>query len=310
MRGHVSRFRFVPPVVSAASTVAPAANGSLERFGRPDLTQTYVERLPAPSLADLVTSVWLLEVAPDGPAYEHRTVPNGSVELSYALGAAVVEVTGPQHEPTVGQLGPGTTVVGMRLRPGAAPSILGQPASEVADRHVELDDLWDSRTLAGRLAEATSPAEAARLLEDEVLSRAAFAPEPDPLVHAAVDRLQPWVPARVGESAAGLFISPRQLRRRFAAALGLGPKTVQRILRFQGFLALTQGRHDHDVSLVRLAHEAGYADQAHLTRESSELTGLTPKAFLEEMWRSCGPNHDHDVSYAGLRRRLRAAHVA
>jgi AraC-like DNA-binding protein len=94
-----------------------------------------------------------------------------------------------------------------------------------------------------------------------------------------------------------LFISARQLHRRFVAALGYGPKTLQRILRFQAFLALSHA-HADDGSLTRLAAAAGYADQAHLSRECSRLAGLTPSAFLEAMHRSCDASHDHAASFA------------
>jgi AraC-like DNA-binding protein len=161
-------------------------------------------------------------------------------------------------------------------------------------------------TLAERLAEADARESAVRLLEDEAVRRLADATAPDPLVTAAVGRLQPWRTGGLGDLASDLYISPRQLRRRFVAALGFGPKTLQRILRFQGFLALTQGRH-LNLGLARLAQQAGYADQAHLTREAAALTGLTPRAFLEASWKHCGPSHDHDASYAGLRRALLAA---
>jgi AraC-like DNA-binding protein len=273
--------------------------------------QSYRERLPARELAGDVASVWVIEVAAGGPAYEHRTVPNGSVELSYALGANVVDVSGPQRGPTVGRIAPGTTVVGIRFRPGMAAPILGAPASELVDRSVEVDRLWARgvTTLTERLAEAASAAGVARLLEDEVTRRRAAATVPDPLVAVTVGRLQPWIPDSVSARTADLFISPRQLRRRFVAALGYGPKTLQRILRFQGFLALTQGHRDRDVGLARLAQRAGYSDQAHLTRECTALAGLTPRAFLEEMWASCGPNHDHEVSFARVRRALGATPV-
>jgi AraC-like DNA-binding protein len=271
--------------------------------------QTYRERLPAPRLAGQVSSVWIQHVAADGVPYEHRTVPNGATELSWELGSDLVTVSGPQRQPIVGHLAPGSTVVGIRFRPGVAPSILGPPASELVDQHVEVDRLWGrpALTLAERLAEAESPEGASRLLEDEVFRRITDASEPDPVVAAAIGRLQPWRPDDIGTWAAGLFLSPRQLRRRFTAALGFGPKMFQRILRFQGFLALSQGRHGRDSGLARLAKQAGYADQSHLTRESSELTGLTPRAFLEEMWSSCGENHDHEASYGALRRGLLAS---
>jgi hypothetical protein len=159
-----------------------------------DPVQTYRERLPAPEIAREVASVWLLEVGAGGGAYEHRTVPNGSVEISYALGSERVVVSGPQSEPLAARVESGTTLIGIRFRPGAAPSILGPPASELVDLRVDLDRLWGSgvATLVERLGEAGAPHAAARLLEDELASRVADATAPDPLVAAAIGRLQPW----------------------------------------------------------------------------------------------------------------------
>jgi AraC-like DNA-binding protein len=230
------------------------------------------------------------------------------VEISYAVGSDYVAASGPQRGPTVASLAPGSTVVGIRFRPGVASSFLGLPASELVDLRVEADRLWgrDATILAERLAEAGSPQAVARALEQEVVRRSQDVIDADPVVTAAISRLQPWRPDNIGVWMAGLFISPRQLRRRFVSALGFGPKRLQRILRFQGFLALSQLRHGDHRGLARLAAQAGYADQAHLTRECSEFTGLTPRAFLEETWKSCGATHDHGPSYAGLRRALLA----
>jgi AraC-like DNA-binding protein len=271
--------------------------------------QSYRERLPSPAAASHLTSVWVHEVAPSGGAYDHRTVPNGSVELAYELGSDALTVRGPQREPTVERIAPGTAIVGVRFRPGAAAAALGVPASELVSRRVDLDRVWGggAATLAARLDDAGTAAAAARVLEDEVVRQSSDADAMDPLIRAAVERLQPWRRDDVALWTAGLFISPRQLRRRFVAALGFGPKTLQRLLRFQAFLALTQPHPGEHGGLARLAAEAGYADQAHLTRECTRLTGLSPRAFLDETSRSCGPNHNHEASYSGLRRALIAA---
>ncbi len=69
-----------------------------------------------------------------------------------------------------------------------------------------------------------------------------------------------------------LGLSERTLRRRFDAAFGYGPKTLDRILRFQRYLGLARNRE----SMARLAAAAGYADQAHLVRECRRLTLHTP----------------------------------
>ncbi len=76
-----------------------------------------------------------------------------------------------------------------------------------------------------------------------------------------------------------LETSPRQLHRRFVAAVGYGPKTFQRVLRLQRVLALVaRSRRE---SLAALAAEAGYADQAHMSRELRALTGQSPSVLLQ-----------------------------
>jgi AraC-like DNA-binding protein len=275
-------------------------------------SQTYRERLPARGLAGLASCVWVQQVSPEGAEYEHRTVPNGCVEVACMKGTDVVSLVGPRQGPVIERLPPGSTVVGVRFRPGVPVAILGAAVPELVGLDLTLDQAWgrSAATLTERIALAPTPEDAARVLEHEIAARCAAAPDPDELVAEMVDRLQPWRRGRVGEIASDLFISPRQLRRRCIAAFGFGPKTLHRILRFQGFLAVTQGFHRDEVGFGWLAAAAGYFDQAHLTRECVALAGLTPVAFLEETRTSCGANHDHRASFARLRRALVIARTA
>src|SRR5215211_205374 len=94
--------------------------------------QTYRERLPAAPLRRHLSSVFVQRVSPDAAPYAHHTVPNGAVELLCELGS-VPQVVGPQTGPTAEILAPGTTVVGVRFHPGAAPAVLALPASELVD---------------------------------------------------------------------------------------------------------------------------------------------------------------------------------
>jgi AraC-like DNA-binding protein len=270
--------------------------------------QTYRERRPAAPLERHLTCVWVQHVGRDAPPYAHRTVPNGGVELLCELGSAP-RVVGPQNHPTTEVLAPGATVVGVRFRPGAAPSALGLPASELVDLALDADELWGSAgaALGERLAQAGSPADAAALLEAEVFARLAGGAGPDPLVTEAVRRLTPGRADEVGTLSSSLHISERQLRRRCLTTVGLAPKVLQRMLRFQGFLALAHARGLERPDVGRLALDAGYADQAHLTRESRRLSGLAPRALLREAERNCRGSHDHSASYAPL---LRAAYAA
>jgi len=114
------------------------------------------------------------------------------------------------------------------------------------------------------------------VLTEAVAARLARLPAPDPIVRAAVHEVaRPR--SRVGELGGRLGISERQLRRRFEHAVGYPPKTLARVLRLQRFLGLAE-RDGAD--LARLAADAGYADQPHLTRDCAELAGLPAAALL------------------------------
>jgi AraC-like DNA-binding protein len=267
--------------------------------------QTYRERRPAAELSQYLSAAWVQEVAPGAAPYTHRTVPNGGIELSCRIGS-LPRIAGPQTGPTEDVLGPGAIVVGVRFRPGAAPSVLGLPASELVDLSLGADELWGAwaAALGERMAAATSPHDALGLLEAEVSSRlaAGTAEQPDPIAVEAVQRLLPWRGDDVGSLPSSLYISERQLRRRCQAAIGLAPKVLHRMLRFQGFLALAQGMDHPADDLARLAAEAGYADQSHLTRESVRLAGRSPRALLREAEHNCRAAHDHAPSYGPLLR--------
>jgi AraC-like DNA-binding protein len=263
------------------------------------ISQSYRERPPAPSLARYVTCVWTQVVEPGSAPYTHRTVPNGSADIACEIGATP-RIVGPQTGPTAETLTGGTTVVGVRFRPGAVPAALGLPASELVDLVVGSEDLWGRAAaveLGEEVAASGAPAEA---LERAVAARMADADGLDPVALEAVGRLLPWRGHDVASLPSALYVSERQLRRRFEAAVGLAPKPLQRMLRFQGFLALTQA-HDHTRGrLARLAAEAGYADQSHLTREAMRLAGRSPRVLLLEADEHCRSSHDHTASYGPL----------
>ena len=102
---------------------------------------------------------------------------------------------------------------------------------------------------------------------------------PDPAINEAASLLRD--PAARTEDIAGLVgLSERQLRRRSHAAIGYGPKTLQRILRFQRFVRLLDASA-RPPDLASAAALTGYADQSHLTRECVALSGLTPAVLAK-----------------------------
>ena len=89
--------------------------------------------------------------------------------------------------------------------------------------------------------------------------------------------------SRVDELAQALGISERQLRRRFHQAVGYGPKTLDRVLRFRRLVSQARAVSSGEIDLARVAADLGYADQAHMTRDSVRLTGMPP-ARLAALW--------------------------
>lgn len=225
-----------------------------------------------------VACLWIRDAAP--AAREHRVLPDACVDVVWN-GERLV-VAGPATGPVMAALPAGAAAMGVRFRVGAAGAALGLPAAELLDSSVPLADVWgaDGDRIADRVATAGAPAAQLATLAQAVGER--LEREPDPLVRAAA----------TGVHRAALGIGERQLRRRFADAVGYGPKTLERVLRFQRFLTLAAREAAPD--LARLALEAGYADQAHLTRECTRLAGLPPAALLAS---GAGPAGERSVSF-------------
>jgi transcriptional regulator GlxA family with amidase domain len=83
-----------------------------------------------------------------------------------------------------------------------------------------------------------------------------------------------------------LAVSERHLRRRFLTAVGYGPKTLDRVLRLQRFLALAPRAAAGPGGLAGLAAEVGYADQPHLSRDCARLAGVSPRTLAAEWGRA------------------------
>jgi AraC-like DNA-binding protein len=227
---------------------------------------SYQERAVTPALARRVVCTWV----DPGRRQAHPVLPDACIDVVWD-GATLV-VAGPDtHAWSVTSQ---TTFVGIRFQPGSAPGFLGVPASELLDQTLPLSEFWaasDVAALADRLAAAGSPMSAADVLEHTVWQRNTSAWPVDEVVEHVVRDL------RRGRSgvhglADRVGMSERSLHRRCVVALGYGPKTLDRILRFRRALRLVQS----GIALAEVAWRTGYADQAHLSHECRRLADTTP----------------------------------
>jgi AraC-like DNA-binding protein len=237
------------------------------------LADGYAEWQPPAALRGPVACLWAC-VVPDGAGRASLVLPDACSDLIWERGVGGY-VAGPDTGPVRVESGAGTVIAGVRFRPAAGGQVLGLPLSELRDQRVTLADVLPAaaRPLAAALTSALTPAEAAERLLD-VTGRLLAGAVPDPAVTDAATRLRdPSVHAEDIAARAGL--SERQFRRRCHAAAGYGPKTLQRILRFQRFVRLIDAAAETP-DLAAAAARAGYADQPHLTRECQALSGCSP----------------------------------
>lgn len=244
---------------------------------------SYRELPPPPELAAQVARLWVRVMGDDEPEPRARIVPDGCIDIVWS-GEAAPWVAGPATRPVIRDLAPGAISVGVRFRPGMAPSVLGVPARELLDGDVPLREIWGVERWCGAARVRDVEGVAAKLAAAQATLRGgpAAAETADQLVRAAAAWLARTPGARTGDLSRLTGLSERQLLRRFEAAVGYGPKTLQRVLRFQRWLRLADCPPARATGLSGLAAAAGYADQAHLTREVSRLAGVPPLALLAE----------------------------
>jgi AraC-like DNA-binding protein len=271
---------------------------------------SFREVAPPRWLGGAVWSLWAQQPGPDETPYQHRMVPNGSVHLVCQLGE-IAEIVGPQSAPLIREIPVGSTVVGARMRPGAGGLLSGWPVCEIRDVTVAAQAVtgrWGNE-LGERLSQAGSPGRAVAVLAECLATRVSLARPPDPVVAAAMERMlaEPLSPVGAAAEAGGL--SARHLRRLFDVEVGLGPKALQRLLRFQVVLAQVQqglgGGQAQPPVLADLAARAGYVDQSHLSHECARLTGVSLQRFVRETTGRCSHGHDHVAAFTPFRSALR-----
>ncbi|MEU4371703.1 helix-turn-helix transcriptional regulator [Micromonospora chersina] len=209
----------------------------------------------------------------EGPV---RVLPDGCLDLLWSSRSGLL-VAGPDRQAHLSVSVPGERWVGLRLPPGTGPAVFGIPADELRDQRVPLADLWGpaAAELADRIAAADSRGRrVAALLEEVARGRLRAAGGPDPLGARVAARLAAG--ATVAATAAEVGLGPRALHRRSRLLFGYGPKALARILRMRRALDLARS----GAPLAEVAVLAGYADQAHLTREVKELAGVPPTRLL------------------------------
>jgi AraC-like DNA-binding protein len=252
----------------------------------------YLDYAPSPALRPFVDRLWTLDGAADVTELE-PILPDGHPELIVHCGDPFVElraggerrvqapilVAGQLRQAVrIAPLGH-TQVVGARLRPDGAAAIFGGSLDELTGRIVDFASV--DHTLARQLHDHVVPQRSAigRVQAlDRVLGNHVGPQRADRLVaHACAIGLERRGLVRVGDVAAAVGLSARQLERRFVARVGLPPKLFLRVIRFQEVLrAIGPGSAD---DWAGIAVDHWFYDQSHFVADFKAFTGHSPSAW-------------------------------
>lgn len=219
-------------------------------------------------------------------------VPTAVIPVIISFGPSLV-VDGVLHRSFAAGIGDAPTVteysgdqlgIQIDLAPLGARRVLGLPMVELTRRVVPLDAILGTAftRLVDELANASDWTERFGLLDAVLLARLASSAAPAPELDLA------W--ARLASSGGGVSVSElaretgwsrRHLTSRFTSEIGLGPKAVGRIMRFERVTSRLHARRG--TGLAEIAYDCGYADQAHLNRDFRAFAGTTPTAFAARL---------------------------
>ncbi|MEV6814153.1 AraC family transcriptional regulator [Micromonospora sp. NPDC051296] len=249
--------------------------------------------LPAAALRRWVEHYWLVDWDLTEP-FEQRVVPHPAVNVVFQRhgdGTERAEVAGVGRKLFSIVLTGTGRVCGVQFRPGGFHPFWQRSVAELTGRRwpfAELADRWPPAadptgslaaggTAAGSGICAGTDAERCHALDGLLTS---WAPRPDPVT----DEVMGLVEAirtdrgvrRVDEFARDHGISVRRLQRLFVTHVGVGPKWVIRRYRLHEAIERAAGGPP---DWAGLAAELGYSDQAHLVRDFTAVTGVSPGAY-------------------------------
>ncbi|MCI0712310.1 MAG: helix-turn-helix domain-containing protein [Chloroflexi bacterium] len=174
-----------------------------------------------------------------------------------------------------------TNMIGIRFKPEGVYSFFGIPASEFQNRIVELDAVWVSEAELWREALYHAPTIDAKFETlEQLLCRkltdnngqldvVQFA-----LRSLAADKGMLSIKALSDD----IGISQKHLASQFKKYVGVSPKTMARLYRFQHVLHTIDPTRPID--WAQIAYEFNYYDQSHFNKEFAAFTGFSPTQYM------------------------------
>ncbi|MET0394046.1 MAG: helix-turn-helix domain-containing protein [Chitinophagaceae bacterium] len=256
----------------------------------------YEETKPSPILSPYVKCLWVLENDATAAGTLEKVLPDACPELIIHYGDKfrIKTPEGVRVQPRSFVFGPLTRPIGIgpagqtgmvaaRFYPGGAAAFLPVPVKELTNKYVSLRTLFGKAgaALEQKVCMAESIEAKKAMLEQFLANR---------LVHPSHHMIIPYElnllitgkteAVRIEHLSAELNMGRRHLERRFGNEVGMSPKMLVKIIRFQNIFRILNRKQPRN--LTSLTYEAGYYDQSHFNRDFKSFTGMSPKEYFRE----------------------------
>lgn len=251
---------------------------------------------PHKDLAPLVKCYWTLEIPVGEKATRQRILPDGCIEMAFILGADIKRYTtgddyiyqprsmviGQITEPFYIEPTGDVCTFAVRFYPFGFSNLTPIPIHELTNKETPLEDVVDKRSaqfLEAEIILAKNVEERIAIVEKFLLSLLSHKSTLDMVVKNTVDAIF----ASQGSASLSVVLGEhvaqkRQIERKFLKHIGLSPKQLCKVIRFQASLKMLLNE-DYG-SLSNVAYESDYYDQAHFIKDFKYFTGKRPKDFF------------------------------
>lgn len=240
-----------------------------------------------PELRSYVKTICTMDCEGDADTTHLRILPDMCVELFVNYTSAPIAIIGndlykssivsfrmSRHADV--QMRKGTGCIAICFHPGVAYRFFNLPMHTLADRSLELSDLWGTMAneIESKIAEAGNNQERAIILKEYLLQKMQQN-SGDRLVDLCLNKMsQSASHIPISHLSSDIGITQRHLSRKFQQLVGLSPKEYLSMCRFIKSLNFLKKHPLY--SLTEVAYQSGYYDQAHFNRDYKIFTGYTP----------------------------------
>lgn len=239
---------------------------------------------PSPALAPFVEHYWVVSWSlPEGVSYPAEVLPHPNLNLAFTRERGwITGVTTGRYDYEVKGRG---AVFGVMFRPGGFRPFYGRAVAELMDRTLDATAVFPEATDQARreLLEALDRQQSIATAEAMLLGRGL--PQADPNTELAARIVELARTDREIVSVAALArraaVNERTLQHLFQHYVGVGPKWVIRLYRLVE--AAGRATADSAPNWTAVAHELGYADQAHFSNEFRRIVGRAPSDYARRV---------------------------